>query len=555
MTTNLQGAYDELYAIEGTTPSALRVRGASGTPSDGDVEIWVAADGRKEWGPMTGGGALADGDYGDIVVSGSGTVLTIDTNVVTDGKLRQGGACTVIGRSANSTGNVADIALNADGKLLIRRSGVVQGDTLVAGDIPSLDASKITTGTIATARLGSGTANSSTFLRGDQTWATPSAGSSTLAGDIDVNISSPANNDVLQYQTSDNKWHNEATLVAANIPNLDASKITAGSLALARGGTNADLSASGGTTKILAQDASHVVSARDLVAADIPSLDASKITTGTLAVARGGTNIGSYTTGDLLYASSSSALSALGIGGTGKVLTVSGGLPSWADITGGGGGGVLPPWIAYAADTKPSSGHTEDDEFDSSSLDAKWTASIIGSPTHNIDTTMRSHYMFQPTGNSQSIQLTQAFSPGGDTAVTARFRGSFNIAGTQVRMYLSDSNGTTLANAVAAVWGAPSGAQMVVKLLSRDSSVSTDRVTLNTNTPPEFTEIILHLQRVGNLWTVFYSSNGWSYYQIGTFSKTFTVAGIVLSLIGATSGATNQERLAIDWFRRDFVTP
>lgn len=38
------------------------------------------------------------------------------------------------------------------------------------------DASAISTGTIATARLGSGTANSTTFLRGDQTWGTVSSG-------------------------------------------------------------------------------------------------------------------------------------------------------------------------------------------------------------------------------------------------------------------------------------------------------------------------------------------------------------------------------------------
>lgn len=41
-------------------------------------------------------------------------------------------------------------------------------------------------------------------------------------------------------------------------------------LGLAQGGTNADLSASGGTTHFLAQDASHVVSARALVPGDSP---------------------------------------------------------------------------------------------------------------------------------------------------------------------------------------------------------------------------------------------------------------------------------------------
>lgn len=42
-------------------------------------------------------------------------------------------------------------------------------------------ASEIASGTIATARLGSGTADSSTYLRGDQTWASVSGGSATQA--------------------------------------------------------------------------------------------------------------------------------------------------------------------------------------------------------------------------------------------------------------------------------------------------------------------------------------------------------------------------------------
>tara|TARA_R100001443_G_scaffold73242_1_gene81192 strand:- start:57 stop:1667 length:1611 start_codon:yes stop_codon:yes gene_type:complete len=50
----------------------------------------------------------------------------------------------------------------------------------------------------------------------------------------------------------------------------------------------------------------------------------------TLAVASGGTNITSYTTGDIIYASASGTLAKLGIGSTGQVLTVDSGLPSYA---------------------------------------------------------------------------------------------------------------------------------------------------------------------------------------------------------------------------------
>ena len=65
------------------------------------------------------------------------------------------------------------------------------------------------------------------------------------------------------------------------------------------------------------------------------ALDASVITTGTLAVARGGTNLGSYTIGDLIYASASGVLSKLADVATGNVLT-SGGVgaaPAYGKVT------------------------------------------------------------------------------------------------------------------------------------------------------------------------------------------------------------------------------
>jgi len=49
----------------------------------------------------------------------------------------------------------------------------------------------------------------------------------------------------------------------------------------------------------------------------------------------GGTGLTTYTTGDLLYASATNTLSKLAVGTNGYVLTLSGGLPTWAASTGG----------------------------------------------------------------------------------------------------------------------------------------------------------------------------------------------------------------------------
>ena len=65
------------------------------------------------------------------------------------------------------------------------------------------------------------------------------------------------------------------------------------------------------------------------------AIAASQVTSGTLAVAQGGTNIASYTIGDTLYASGATTLSKLALGTQGFVLTAGATGPEWAGISGG----------------------------------------------------------------------------------------------------------------------------------------------------------------------------------------------------------------------------
>jgi hypothetical protein len=80
--------------------------------------------------------------------------------------------------------------------------------------------------------------------------------------------------------TTDYRWRKlwvqdidfNGTMTGGTLPSHvhSGADITSGIITLARGGTGVDLSTTGGAIKILAQDASHVISARNLVSADIP---------------------------------------------------------------------------------------------------------------------------------------------------------------------------------------------------------------------------------------------------------------------------------------------
>lgn len=63
------------------------------------------------------------------------------------------------------------------------------------------------------------------------------------------------------------------------------------------------------------------------------SIDLTSKVTNILPIANGGTSFSGYTAGDLIYASSATALSKLGIGSNGQYLSVVSGIPAWATLT------------------------------------------------------------------------------------------------------------------------------------------------------------------------------------------------------------------------------
>jgi hypothetical protein len=140
---------------------------------------------------------------------------------------------------------------------------------------------------------------------------------------------------------------------AANITVDAQGRLTSAANGSSGGGTVTSVAVSGGTTGLTTSGGPITSSGTITLAGTLATTNGgtgltsftsggavyatstSALTTGTLPATSGGTAQSTYSAGDILYASATNTLSKLSVGTNGFVLTLAGGLPTWAASTGG----------------------------------------------------------------------------------------------------------------------------------------------------------------------------------------------------------------------------
>ena len=183
----------------------------------------------------------------------------------------------------------------------------------------TIDASAIVSGVINPSRLGAtGTANNQTFLRGDSSWAyatasaKPATGSPiTITGNFDIRAGVNYYHGDLTFDVNKVDPLQGATYSNFGVVALNKSQFTISS------GGDVDITQGVLDAATLNGFASNYYLTPSNFIAQVP-------------ITKGGTNLTTYSKGDILYAPSTNSLAQLNIGLTGQVLNVdASGIPAW----------------------------------------------------------------------------------------------------------------------------------------------------------------------------------------------------------------------------------
>jgi len=299
---------------------------------------------------ITLGGSLTLSGAHDLTLTQTGA-----TNVTlpTTGTLATlAGAETLTNKTINGSNNTLQSIANSS---LTNSSVTYNGVTVALGASGTITA--VTTAAATFNNSGSGDASGTTFdgstartISYNTVGASPLAGSTsfTTAGTITQgtwNATAIANNYLANSSITINgssvslggsvtvtATASNALTIGTGLSGSSYNGSTAVTIAISNTGVSAATYGSASSVPAIVVNAQgQITSATDTSIA----IAASQVTSGTLAVAQGGTNLASYTAGDLLYASATTTLSKLALGTQGYVLRAGATAPEYAAVDGG----------------------------------------------------------------------------------------------------------------------------------------------------------------------------------------------------------------------------